>query len=135
MQIQIADYLRACLPPPPEGPWWTHPHNEGQRSGIDAVRAQQMGQRAGTPDLLMVWRCGVIAIELKAGRTGTSAGQDATHADLRACGAAVHVCRSLDDVVAVLDGHGVPLRGRPAPLHGDAMAWPAAPADREQGDR
>lgn len=137
LHVLVADYLAQCLPPAPAGPWWTHPHNEGLRTGRDAGRARRMGQRPGTPDLLMVWRGGLIGIELKSVNGRLSDAQVAAHEHLRACGAAVHVCRSLDDVMAVLDQHGVPVRARPLggmPRHADQMCWAPGRAGRQQED-
>jgi VRR-NUC domain len=116
----VAEFLRLCVPPPPAGPWWTHPHGEGRRSKTDAGLAKAMGQQAGTPDLIFCSNGRFLAVELKAPDGRLSPAQEFTHASIRAAGGVVMVCRSLDDVVTVLTAIGVPVRA-----HLDQRAAPA----------
>lgn len=66
LQRQCVEWLRWALPPPPEGPAWTFVNNGMKRTKAEAGIAKAMGQRAGWPDLLMIWRGTVICPEFKA---------------------------------------------------------------------
>ncbi|MSO94127.1 MAG: VRR-NUC domain-containing protein [Rhodospirillales bacterium] len=72
-----------------------------------------MGQRAGTPDLILCWRGRFVAIELKApGKVkNLSESQRACHADIAAAGGTVATLDSLAAVIAFLDGLRVPRIG------------------------
>jgi hypothetical protein len=120
----VIDFLRWCIPAPPEGPWWSHPHNEGRRSKADAGLAKAMGQQAGTPDLVFCWRGHFLSIELKAPDGRLSPAQEYAHVCIRAAGGTVAVCRSLDDVVAVFTIAEIPMRARRLKSGGAALESP-----------
>jgi hypothetical protein len=112
MQIHLTSVLRAVLVPASEGgAWWTAINPVPTKSRVVASLSKAMGMRAGTPDLLFIWR-GAILIELKAGRTPVSEAQEAALSAIYGAGAVVHVCRSAGEVLGVLATYRVPMRGR-----------------------
>jgi hypothetical protein len=108
----VVAFLRSAVPGPPEGVWFTHPHNEGRRTKVDAAVAKAMGQRAGTPDLLLCHRGRLIAIELKAPKGRVSEAQAQCQHDLTLAGAVVTTVRSLEEFAAFIEQLGVPVKGR-----------------------
>lgn len=109
LQEAVMQYLDACLPP--DAVAW-HTPNGRQVSAITRKIGKAMGVKAGIPDVLILFRGKLIALELKAGRGDETAEQQLMARELTYCGAVVGpVCRSLDEVVAFV-GQILPLRGR-----------------------
>jgi hypothetical protein len=112
MQIALVRLLEAVLLPADQGGcWWTAINPVPGKTRIAASLSKAMGMRAGSPDLLFIWR-GAILIELKAGRTPVSEAQEAALSAIYGAGAVVHVCRSAGEVLGVLATYRVPMRGR-----------------------
>lgn len=107
---QVVAFLRQAVPAPPEGPWFTHPVNETRRSKAEAGVAKALGQRAGTPDLLLCFQGRLIGIELKAAKGRLADRQAECQRDLMLAGAAVTTVRSLDEFAGFLKQLGVPIR-------------------------
>ncbi len=119
LQRTVADYLALCVPAPPAGPWWTAVNPIPAKSRAAAGSSKAMGLRPGTPDIVLCWKCRLVAIELKAGRGQVSPAQLEAHDAITLAGGAVTMCRTLDEVVAFLATLGVPSRVgavMPAPL-------------------
>jgi hypothetical protein len=85
--------------------------NGGVRSPIEAAIMRGLGTRTGTPDLFMIHRGEVYALELKAENGRATDAQFQAIEDLRAAGAHAEVCYGLDRAIAVLEGWGL-LKGR-----------------------
>jgi hypothetical protein len=85
--------------------------NGGVRSPIEAAIMRGLGTRPGTPDLFMIHRGKVFALELKTENGRATDAQFQAIEDLRAAGAHAEVCYGLDRALAVLEGWGL-LRGR-----------------------
>jgi hypothetical protein len=74
----------------------------GWRSRVEAAILKSIGTRAGVPDLLIVHRGQLYALELKAASRLTDT-QSATHEELKRAGAEVAVAYSLDGALAQLE--------------------------------
>lgn len=82
--------------------------------GGDGRPTRAPGYKAGTPDILVVYRARAILIELKRPRKSkTSIAQINMHVRLTACGAVTFVAKSLDQVIAQIETM-IPLRVRVA---------------------
>jgi hypothetical protein len=108
----VVEFMRLCVPPPPDGPWWTHPHNEGRRGRAEAGIAKAMGQQAGAPDIIGCHQGRFFAIELKVPTGRLAPAQNRAHHAISLAGGVTSTCRSIDDVAGFLEGLGVRLRGR-----------------------
>ena len=93
---------------------WTAVTNGMGRTKAEAGIAKAMGQRAGWPDLQMVWKGRAICIEFKAPKGRETPVQSECMADLTLAGAAVRVVRTLEGLYDFLSLLGVPLKARPA---------------------
>ena len=94
----------------PEDAVWFHPPNGGARSKAEAGIFKAMGVKAGVPDIIVVYRGRMIAIELKAAGGSLSPAQKDMHARLSMAGALVYTATSVEAVEGFLRGAGVPLR-------------------------
>jgi hypothetical protein len=109
LQIAVVDLLRVALIPPAE--FWSTP-NGGLRTPREAALMKATGQRAGVPDLWVMWPGNLGGIELKAPKGKLSPEQqlwrEITEANLHrwAC------CRSVTEVVETLERWGCPIRAR-----------------------
>jgi len=109
LQIAVVDLLRIALAPP--AAFWSTP-NGGLRTPREASLMKATGQRAGVPDLWVMWAGNLGGIELKAPQGRLSPEQimwrGITEANLHRWA----VCKSVNEVVATLEEWGCPLRGR-----------------------
>jgi VRR-NUC domain len=94
-------YLRAC-----PGVWWAAINNN-PRSAVAGALAKAAGCKAGLPDLLLVRRGQLYALELKADSGRVSLVQKACHAELREAGAEVAVAHGVDEALAQLEEWGL----------------------------
>ena len=105
LQRQCVAWLRSALPPPPEGPVWTFVNNGMKRTKAEAGIAKAMGQRAGWPDLLMIWRGKAFCPEFKApGRPAKAdkGSQEECQAEIWEAGGEAHNFNSFDDFVGFM---------------------------------
>jgi hypothetical protein len=111
LQIQVVDFLRIALSPP--ATFFSVP-NGGYRTPREASLMKATGQRAGVPDLWIMWPGNLGGIELKAPKGVLSEDQmlwrEITEANLHRWA----VCRSVNEVVATLEDWGAPLKARVA---------------------
>ena len=125
LQVSVVEWMEACLPPPPEGPWWTAVNPVPAKSKAVAGLSKAMGLRAGVPDIVGSWRVGwhrrkrsalpqPFAIELKAPTGSVSRTQAEVINQMELAGFIVGVCRSVEDVQQFFDIYGVPMRGKVA---------------------
>ena len=99
LQRQCVEWLRWALPPPPEGPAWTFVNNGMKRTKAEAGIAKAMGQRAGWPDINLIWRGNFIALEVKApGRAAKpdKGAQEECQNDIKAAGGVVYNSNSFE---------------------------------------
>jgi hypothetical protein len=94
-------YLRAR-----PGVWWAAINNN-PRSVVAGALAKAAGCKAGLPDLLLLRRGQLYALELKADGGRVSPVQKACHAELRDAGAEVAVARGIDEALAQLEEWGL----------------------------
>lgn len=111
LQYGVCQFLKVVLWPPPDGPLWTAHEPQPFKGKAAAGIARAMGLKAGWPDLILIWRGRVLAIELKSPRGQLSPAQLEQHALLRANGVSVVVARSLEDIERALRDCAIPLRG------------------------
>lgn len=108
LQVAATRWMRANVPPPPDGPAWTAINPVPGKTKVSAGLSKAMGMRAGVSDWVLDWRGKAIWIEWKAG-SGKSQAQREWDLDLELCGSDSWTCRSIDDLRAVLDHYGIPL--------------------------
>ena len=107
-QQTVAAYLDRVLPP---GVFWTAVgHGGGGR--VRGAILKSMGLRAGTPDLIFLYRGQFLGLELKSAKGRVSPAQDKCAHLIINSGGTWASARTLDDVERVLVAFGIPLRGR-----------------------
>lgn len=109
LQRDVCQYLRLAAPPEL---WWHSIPNGGLRHTKVAQKLAATGCKAGTPDLLCIFKGRPIYIELKTPRGALSAVQKQVHRKILNAQADVLVLRSVEGVQNALLEMGVPLRGR-----------------------
>ena len=106
LQRQCADWLRWVLPPPPAGPVWTFVNNGMKRTRAEAGIAKAMGQRAGWPDINMIWNGEFHAFEAKSpNRTAKpdKGNQEDCQVDIERAGGTVWNFNSFDNFTATIE--------------------------------
>ena len=106
-QIEAAAMLDVILP---DDCVWCHIPNGGKRPRKTAGLLKKMGQKAGMPDNLILWRGRPYWVELKARKGVLKDSQKDMIPRLEAAGSPVAVARTLSDIVACLTGWGIPLK-------------------------
>jgi hypothetical protein len=107
LQRTVASYLDLALP---RDAVWFHPPNGGARSKAEAGIFKAMGVKRGVPDLIIIYRGRVVAIELKAPGGTRSPAQKLMHAQLSAAGALVYTATSIEEVESFLRVAFIPLK-------------------------
>ena len=107
LQRATASYLDLALP---RDAVWFHPPNGGARSKAEAGIFKAMGVKPGVPDLIIIYRGRVVAIELKAPGGTRSPAQKLMHARLSAAGALVYTATSIEEVESFLRVAFIPLK-------------------------
>ena len=109
LHFAVADYLNVALP---TDAWWTTiPAGGGGK--VRGAILKAMGYRAGTPDILIVYRGKAFWLELKAPGGRISPAQNEAMNRLMYCGcAAVYVCFTLEHVEKALRAFRIPLSAR-----------------------
>lgn len=120
LQRGMVEWLNLCVPPPPEGPYWTAVNPLPNKGKAQAGMSKAMGLRAGCPDFVFCingWlptgagdRGRLIGIEVKPpGKTLSPVQRDA-HTAITLSGGIVTTVHSIDELEGFLRGLGVPLR-------------------------
>ncbi len=86
----------------PDDATWFHPANGGARRRKEAAILSGLGVKAGIPDLIVVHRGRLIAVELKAPGGRLTPAQKAMHRRLALAGAVVTTVTSLDELASFL---------------------------------
>jgi hypothetical protein len=84
-------------------------HQRGRRAGINSG----LGVVSGVPDIIILARGQVYALELKTDKGKVSEDQHSAMARMKQAGAIVSVAHGLDAAIEWLEGHGI-LKGRAA---------------------
>ena len=112
LQRAVAQYLTLALPTPDA--WFTTiPAGGGGK--VRGAILKGMGYKAGTPDMLVIYKHSpgyikIIWLELKSAGGGLSKAQERCRDDLVGAGCRWALCRTLEDVERALRRFGVPLR-------------------------
>jgi hypothetical protein len=77
--------------------------NGGVRSPIEAAIMRGLGTRAGAPDLFMISRGEVFALELKSKSGRTTVVQLQTIKDIRRAGGHAEICHGIDAAIKQLE--------------------------------
>jgi hypothetical protein len=104
LQIALVGHLQWRAPP---DLWWAHYPSGGRRSRIAGAILKGMGARAGVPDLLIVSRGRLFAMELKSDRGRLSPVQRETHAAMRKAGVVIGVAGDIDQALDLLGEWGL----------------------------
>lgn len=108
-QRGVVEYLKVALPP---DAWWSYFPMGGGGKLRGAIN-KSLGARAGTPDILIVWRGTASWFELKSSKGRLSAAQDNCHMLLRNAGSYVYTVRTIKEIESVLkDLLEMPLNAR-----------------------
>lgn len=110
LQKACADFMRRCVPPPPEGPAWTAINPSPAKSKTVAGVSKAMGLNAGWPDWNLVWRGANIYIEFKTLTGHLSEEQLFFYAGLQANGATVYVVCTFEEFQYHVRHEGIPTR-------------------------
>ena len=100
LQRSVLDHLRRRGVP---GIFAFHCPNGGWRSPIEAAIFKSLGLIAGVPDLLLVYRGWLYALELKVRGGRLSPTQAETHKHMREAGAIVATATGIDEALACLE--------------------------------
>lgn len=104
MQQAVFQHIRARGMP---GVFAFHPANGGYRTKAEGGILKSMGVVAGTPDVIVINRGAVHALELKHLRGRVTEAQKAAMDALELAGARVAVAYTLDEALATLEAWGV----------------------------
>jgi hypothetical protein len=104
IQVAVVNHLAWRASP---DVWWTHFPAGGRRSRITGAILKGMGTRVGVPDLLIVSRGKLFALELKAERGRLSPVQRETHAAMLEAGAVIGVAGNVDQAIDLLTEWGL----------------------------
>ena len=104
LHLGIAKLLAVALP---KRVLWWHTPNGGKRSAGEAGKMKPLGQQAGMPDLMLLSRGVLYALELKAKAGRMSPAQKDRLPAMAAAGAQVAVAYSLDEALEALTRWGV----------------------------
>ncbi len=113
LQRSMVDWLNACVPQPPEGPWWTAVNPIPGKTKAAAGRSKAMGMKAGTPDFVFCVSGRFVGLEVKLPGKYLSPVQRDVHSTITLCKGVVHTVRSIDDLEAFMRVLRVPLRVSP----------------------
>ena len=98
-QRSVASYLDLALP---RDAVWFHCPSGGGRSKAEAGIFKAMGVKPGVPDIIIVYRGRVVAIELKSEKGRLSPAQKLMHAQLSVAGALVYTATRIEEVESFL---------------------------------
>jgi hypothetical protein len=104
LQVALVEHLQWRASP---DLWWAHYPSGGRRSRIAGAILKGMGARAGVPDLLLVSRGRLFAMELKSDRGRLSPVQRETHAAMRKAGVVIGVAGNIDQALDLLGEWGL----------------------------
>ena len=106
LHVSVAKFLNVALP---LDAWWTTIPTAGS-SLTQGAKIKARGYKAGTPDLVIIYRGKARWLELKAAKGVVAPEQRLCHAALHEAGSPVGIARDLNDVQFWLEQWGIPLR-------------------------
>jgi hypothetical protein len=109
LQVDVANFFAAALPPRHPDVWWTSIDHANARDARTGALRLARGVKAGIPDVMILFRGRAIFIELKTKAGFVSEEQSAVRHDIERAGGYWHLARSLDQVQKILLLHQIPL--------------------------
>ena len=106
LHMTVAQFLDLALP---EDAVWTTIEHGGKRDKREAGRLKAKGVKPGWPDIIILYRGRMVAIELKSEKGRLSPAQKAMHTRLTLAGALVYTATCLEAVEGFLSAF-MPLR-------------------------
>jgi len=106
LHVSVRRYLDMALP---LDAWWTTIPTAGS-SLVQGAKVKARGYRAGTPDLMILWRSACYWFELKSAKGTVDPLQREQHAAIMRAGGKVGIARDLNDVQFWLEQWSIPLR-------------------------
>jgi hypothetical protein len=106
LHVAVRRYLDMALP---LDAWFTTIPTAGS-SLVQGAKVKARGYRAGTPDIVIVWRGKAHWLELKAPKGTVDPLQRECHRALNRAGSPVGIARDLNDVQFWLEAWAIPLR-------------------------
>lgn len=110
IQRAMVQWLNLCVPPPPDGPYWTAVNPVPAKSVAVAGISKALGMKAGVPDFVFCIAGRFVGIEVKPPKKYLSPAQKQAHDAITLSKGLVFVARSVDELEGFLRGLGVPLR-------------------------
>jgi len=99
LQIAVCQYLRLQY----KQIIIHHSPNEGKRGHVQQYKIKHMGVSSGFPDLLIIYKKKIIAVELKAGKNKATKNQLEWIDILVSIGIPAKVCTGFDETKAFVD--------------------------------
>ncbi|MGI9485450.1 MAG: VRR-NUC domain-containing protein [Geminicoccaceae bacterium] len=110
IQRAMVEWLNLCVPPPPDGPYWTAVNPVPAKSVAVAGVSKALGLKAGTPDFVFCINGRFVGIEVKPPKKYLSPAQKDAHTAITLSKGLVFVARSVDELEGFLRGLGVSMR-------------------------
>ena len=132
LQVAVAHMLTVVLDPALT--YWTAlDHGAGWMTPASAGLRRARGVKRGLPDIIILFKSGLLGIELKSNKGRLSPEQFETGEAWSALGHDVVVARSLEDVQEILEAWEIPMRTRMTFMGGgsnECAARTTQPRDR-----
>jgi len=111
LQIAVAHMLAVVLDPA-QTFWSALDHGAGWMTPASAGLRKARGVKRGLPDIIILFKSGLLGIELKSDKGRLSPEQVETAEAWMALGHDIAVARSLEDVQEILEAWNIPMRTR-----------------------
>jgi hypothetical protein len=134
LQVAVAHMLTVVLDP--ELTWWSAlDHGAGWMTPASAGLRKARGVRRGLPDFVILFKSGLLGIELKSNKGRLSPEQIETAEAWMVLGHHIAVARSLEDVQDILEAWEIPMRTRMTFMGGSNGRAARTTQPRDRGPR
>lgn len=110
IQRAMVEWLNVCVPPPPDGPYWTAVNPIPSKTPAAAGISKALGMKAGTPDFVFCIDGRFVGIEVKPPKRYLSKAQSTTFDFIRWAGGLCFIVHSTEELEGCLCGLGVRMR-------------------------